>query len=310
MRSTTAKILVLVLASFLGQFCPGTADGQWLFLRSMPDNYLRLKDGGFNPYKGPKPLVVFLQTDPWELVIGTETPVVVFYDDHDLIFVKRTPKAASYHHKRLSEAEAKDFLKHVSPVYEVKELKRSYDLAPNTTDMPEARFLFHKDGGDLTTEVRGLMLPKTSLPAYTRFPSKTQPDKPPAELFAIHKFLATIDYKGSVPWTPEYVEVMLYPWGDHAPETGVDWPKDWPGLQSERALQGRDLVNRDVFYSVFLDAKLLPEVRKLLTEKVDAVNLGGRKWMFNFRYVFPNEPTWRRPFNQAEIELFRKHDSP
>ena len=134
-------LLVLVLAASLCQFC-GTVYGDWLFLRSMPDNYLRLKDGGFNPYKGTKPLVVFLQTDPWELVMGTETPVLVLYDNHEVIFVKRDPKGASYHHKRLSDAEAKDFLKHVSPVYDVKGLKRSYAV-----DLDKLRVYYHHESG-------------------------------------------------------------------------------------------------------------------------------------------------------------------
>ena len=128
MRSNMARILVLALAALLYQFCGGTACGQWSFLHSMPDNYLRLKEGGFNPYRGPKPLVVLLQTDPSALVKGAETPAVVFYDNHELIFAKRVAKAAIYYHKRLSELEAKDFLRHISLVYEVEKLKRSYDL--------------------------------------------------------------------------------------------------------------------------------------------------------------------------------------
>ena len=173
-------------------------------------------------------------------------------------------------------------------------------------DLPAARFLFHKDGGDLITEVRGLMLPHTSLPDdiqdHTQFLSKRPSDKPPAKLLGIHKFLAAIDEKDSAPWTPEYIEVMLYPWGTHAPETGVDWPEGWPDLRSRAQLKGHDLANHDVFYSLFLDAKLLPEVRKLLAKKVDAVKLAGKKWMFSYRSVFPSEPIWRKPFNQPDIE--------
>lgn len=36
---------------------------------------------GVDPYQGPKPVAVLVQTDPWAMVIGSDTPLVAIYDD-------------------------------------------------------------------------------------------------------------------------------------------------------------------------------------------------------------------------------------
>jgi len=40
------------------------------------------------PYAGPKPLAVWIQTDPWLWVIGSDVPRAVLCEDGELVFVK------------------------------------------------------------------------------------------------------------------------------------------------------------------------------------------------------------------------------
>lgn len=35
----------------------------------------------FDPFEGPKPLAIFIQSDPWAMVIGSDTPRVAIYEN-------------------------------------------------------------------------------------------------------------------------------------------------------------------------------------------------------------------------------------
>jgi hypothetical protein len=41
-----------------------------------------------DPFKGPKPIAVLIQTDPWLMVIGSDTPMVTIYDDGQIVYRK------------------------------------------------------------------------------------------------------------------------------------------------------------------------------------------------------------------------------
>lgn len=50
---------------------------------------------GFDPFAGPKPLAVLIQSDPWAMVIGSDTPRVAIYENGRVIFVQRSGRTAS-----------------------------------------------------------------------------------------------------------------------------------------------------------------------------------------------------------------------
>src|SRR5215468_8247527 len=66
---------------------------------------LNLFAAEFSPFDGPKPMAVLIQTDPWAMVMGADTPRVAVYEDHSVIFLKKSGRIASYHRKDLSETE-------------------------------------------------------------------------------------------------------------------------------------------------------------------------------------------------------------
>ncbi len=43
----------------------------------------------FDPFQGPKPLAIFIQSDPWAMVIGSDTPRVAIYENGETIFAKK-----------------------------------------------------------------------------------------------------------------------------------------------------------------------------------------------------------------------------
>ena len=248
----------------------------------------------FEPFAGPKPLVVLIQSDPWAMVIGADTPRVVVYDDGTLIFLKQSGDSASYHQKNLSATELSDLRKRLVPTLELKDLKRSYNLVPRVTDQPESLFYIRDGQRELTTRVYGLKAAGTKLPAFTELENKRQPDPVPEQLLELHKFLSTLDYSDDKEWAPRYLEVMIWPY-EYAPGALITWPKDWPGLESERSFKRKES------YSIFLDGSQLPELREFLRTRKEngAVEIGGKKWAVSFRAVFPSEPVWRNAFKST-----------
>lgn len=246
----------------------------------------------FAPFSGPRPIVVFIQSDPWGAVIGSDTPRVAIYENGDVIFAKKVNGQFAYHHVTLDRHELEKVRERLRPVLSLKHLKPQYDIRPGATDQPVAMFYVSDGGHEVATSVYGLMAAGTRLPAYIRSVSgaiKSTP--PPKELFKLHQWLCELDYAGSKAWVPRYVEVMLWDYS-YAPEPSVQWPKEWPGLHSDRALK------REGSYSIFLDGALLPELRKLLATRNEkgAVEVEGKKMAASYRFTFPGEPIWRRAF--------------
>src|SRR5918997_6945743 len=58
----------------------------------------------FDPFAGPKPPVVFIQTEPRAMVIGADTPRVAIYEDGEAIFTKAEKNRLVYHHAKLDAA--------------------------------------------------------------------------------------------------------------------------------------------------------------------------------------------------------------
>ena len=245
-----------------------------------------------DPFKGPQPIAVLIQTDPWLMVIGSDTPMIAIYNNGLVVYEKREKeKEPVLFVKQLNTNELADVQKKLISLGDYKKLKRYYDLAPAITDLPETRIYLSPEVGDLVTTVYGLMVQDTYLPAYSTFGDKGKVDKLPAVLKELHEYLTSLDFTDATPWTPPYVEVMI--WGyDYAPEDSIHWPKEWPGLDSPSTLKRRDA------YSIFLPGTDLPRLRDFLKTQKEkgAVEISGKKWAASVRFTFPGEPIWRRKF--------------
>ena len=151
---------------------------------------LNLLAAEFSPFDGPKPIAVLIQTDPWAMVMGADTPRVALYEDGMVIFLKESGKSWNYRRKDLSATELADFKKRLTPTAQMKGLKRSYNLLPHVTDQPEALFYFRDGERELTTRVYGLKAAGPKLPAYTVLAGKQKPDVAPDELLEFTIFFA------------------------------------------------------------------------------------------------------------------------
>jgi hypothetical protein len=244
----------------------------------------------FSPFEGAKPLVVLIESNPWAMVIGSDTPQYVLYETREALFFRHD----GFYRHQLSDEEFRDVMTRVTAVTRVGPLKRFIDVAPDITDQPSADF--YLDGGEkrVATRVYGLSTRDHPMAPYTGMSRGSKADKLPRELGRLYHFLHTRDYPRSRRWLPRYIEVMIWPY-EYAPDASIHWPRDWPSLDSERAIKRGDM------YSIYLDSVLLPELKRFLRTRREtgAIEIGGKKWAADYRYVFPSEPAWRRALERA-----------
>ena len=243
----------------------------------------------FDPYEGPKPIVVLVEADPWAMVIGSDTPLVAIYEDGLVVYTKRVKKEKpALFSKRLSRAELAELTHKLASFGDYSKLERGYTLEPNVTDLPETSIYLSPGKGEFVTSVYALTVHDADTSEY--------PEELPKPIRHLHSYLCSLDFADAKRWTPRYVEVMVWAY-EYAPDASIHWPKDWPGLDSRYAIKRRN------DYLIFLPGKELPRLRKFLKtqKKKGAVEINGKKWTVAYRYTFPSEPVWREAF-WGEVE--------
>src|SRR5690242_4175058 len=154
----------------------------------------------FDPFEGPQPIAVLIQSNPWAMVLGSDTPRVVLYEDGTIIFVKESEKKAAYHFKKLEAAEILRIKNAITPIGKVR--TNSYVLT-RATDQPEAEFYVRLDGRESALRIYGLRQPDKK-PSKRGVPVD-ESTFPPAEVFQAHKFLWSLNYADSLPWKPKLI---------------------------------------------------------------------------------------------------------
>ena len=239
----------------------------------------------FDPFAGPKPLAVFIEQNPWLMVIGSDTPRVAVYEDGGVVYAKKTASNSfAYHYVKLSPAELAALAKRWSPLLDHPPAKKHFELS-GATDQPTAAIYVANGERAAALSVYGAGC--TSAP-----PAPTNPKgdaAPPPTFHELHRWFCAADFAASRVWVPRYVEVMLWDYA-YAPGQSVAWPKEWPGLNSDRA------VKRGDAYSIFLDGSQLAKLNDFLASQKEkgAVELAGKKWAISYRFTFPGEPIWRK----------------
>jgi hypothetical protein len=197
-----------------------------------------------DPFEGPRPLAVLIETNPWLMVIGSDTPTVVIYDDGQLIYIKKEKdKSFSYFYKQLAREELEAVKKKMVSFGDLSKIGKYYELT-DVTDQPEIKIYLNLDGNELTTTVYGLI-------------ELDEDGKLPESLKSLYEYLTTLDFKDAVPWKPQYIEVMIWEY-EYAPDESIHWPKEWPGLESPQAMKRGDS------YSIFLPGAELPRLLDFL----------------------------------------------
>ncbi len=174
----------------------------------------------FNPFEGPKPLVVLLVSDPWIWVVGSDTPRFVLYEDGQVIqLVKESDRQATYYWKQLPRPDLLQLLARVKACGPFPK-KADRVVLTEATDMPETSLFVELEGIRYVRSVYGL-----SWGGEGDVPGRNRAVKIPKEVYALEKLLSHMTIPGMQKWVPSYVEAMVWPY-EYAPEASIHWPKE------------------------------------------------------------------------------------
>jgi hypothetical protein len=226
---------------------------------------------------GPRaePLLVLIEYDPWAMVIGSDSPRLVLYDDGVVIYRKE----GGYRALRLEPDDIAAALASLKPEA-VGRLAGSY-VASSWTDQPTTDILLRT----------GSTYARVSV--YGSFRSDGVRAALPSEIVDLYQRLSEFDRPDASAWLPAFVEVVIWPY-EYAPDESIVWPEDWPGLSHASTLARGD------GYSLYVPSAEYTRLRDFLRtrQQKGAVLVGDRKWAAQIRLPFPKEERW---MESAEI---------
>jgi hypothetical protein len=210
------------------------------------------------------PVVVYIETDPWAMVIGSDSPRLVLYDDGTVIYradggyqsVTLTPADSAALAAKVNLAGIKDYTDYT-----------------DATDQPSSIII------DFRT--------KQAVVAYGATSRHRKAGEPGDKLLAMITILREYQSPDAVPWEPEAIEVMIWPY-EYAPEPSIIWPEAWPGLDDPATVQRGDS------YSLFVPIREKEALLAFLETRKPrgAIKIGGRKWAVSLRAPLPGEARW------------------
>ncbi|MCP8889304.1 hypothetical protein [Sphingomonas faeni] len=220
----------------------------------------------------PTPLVVMVQSNPWRMVIGSDSPTFALYSDGTAIFQTRS----GFRSVKLDRARTDDLVQTFGDPA-LAALSGDYRAA-NASDQPDNALLIYGS------------TPPVYITVYGSLENASVRSKLPSSVLKAYDRLRGFSASNSRPWLPEAVEVMLTPY-ENAREPSIAWPKRWPDLNDPTTRQRGDS------YSIALPSAELPALRVFLARRATkgAVEIDGRKWAAHIRLPFPHESLWMAP---------------
>jgi hypothetical protein len=250
----------------------------------------------FDPYAGPEPVIVLLEANPWLTVIGSDTPALVVYDNRCAIQLRAATSGgeAEYVAQTLDERTYAGLLDRMSLLNAGSRIRQHYDAAPGVYDLSTTSVFVRAGAASVTTSIYGLDFSRPKGFDVDRFSAASA--QVPTVVRALISKLRTLNLPGAKPWKPQYLEVMFWPY-EYAPDPSINWPARWPGFQSKWSkTRGNDS------HSIYLPGSEVDALRGFLSsgKPRGAIALAGKKWAVAWRFVFPHEPVWRKPFVSNE----------
>ena len=226
--------------------------------------------------------LALLQYSYWEG--GFDRPLFVAYSDGTIIFpthhVGSIPDR--YAAVRLTRGGVDSVLSHLGDDRALFGLDSLYDYAPRASDQHSFYLLLPEDSGMKLIDVRA---------GVDKFDNPTA--EVPAPFRRLYSNLMSFSPSHATSWTPESVEVLVWPY-EYAPDNQpLAWPSQWPGFESPRwhrranPVVGEDRTIRLPYSDVKTLDSLLSRQRR-----TQAIGIGGHKWTLNYRWIFPFEDDW------------------
>lgn len=225
------------------------------------------------------------------MVIGSDSPTLVLYDDGNVIYWKRAERGGKYVSAKLSTRERSEFLNRID-ARAFESLESYYAPAANVTDQSEYLMVLRKSDGSLKGVLTYGSPGRQNISRTKSFPSV---------LTDIYEMVSGYEHPEAKEWLPDVIEVMIWPY-EYAPDKNLAWPNDWPGLSDPKTIKRGDS------YSIFIEKSRYEELKAFLSKRREkqAVLIGGKKWAISTRFPFPNESIWSDVRSKIIKELSRK----
>lgn len=223
----------------------------------------------------PHPLVILKIFDPWNMVIGSDTPVFVLYDDGLVIF-QHTDERGDWELASVQlDEDEKDALFEAIISGDFANLDDAYDTVL-VTDQPSNLITVYEYDEDGEATAKSVSVYGSLFEPGGEFSAR---ETAPEAYLQAFDAMTSFDPEEAETWLPEYAEIVLWPY-DYSDPTA--WPSDWPGLDDELT------VERDSVYSVYLPIDQYDRFIEL-AEDASAFLIDGETWSFQPRFPLPHE---------------------
>jgi len=218
------------------------------------------------------PIVVLTITNPWLMVIGSDTPYFTIYQNGQIIYKKIIKGRSKFYEVKLTKKQVQSVIKSLNITADIfklpKEIKTVY-----ATDQPTNELILNFDSVKVV-----------NVYGYLQNEKGEERLKTPKSFLTIYDNILKYKNDSAKAWLPDSVEVMLTSYS-YAPEKSLKWPSNWPDLTSKSTIKrGDDL------YSIYLDKRYLNDLVKLISsmKEKQAIQITGQKFSISYRFPFPN----------------------
>ena len=223
----------------------------------------------------PTPLLLLTDSDPWNMVLGADSPSFALYDTGLIIYLSENSTGQyEYVSVQLTPAERNHLFGSLVGDWEQRraffDLESYYDLTLVTDQPTSTIYLFDMFDGGHTVSVYG------DPHGNERFGDS---ETAPTAFLRLYDAINTYENEVARPWKPDYFEVIVWEYDYSDP---VDWPSDFPDLDDPTT------VERDSVYSIYVPIEDYETFREL-AEAASALRIDGQTWAFSVRYPFPHE---------------------
>jgi hypothetical protein len=219
-----------------------------------------------------KPLFVLVERNPWLMVIGSDTPTVVLYEDGLAIYQQMNGDHAEAMKGHMAPAAARAF---VDGAVQAGFLELPlHTMLSRGHDLPTVEILLRSGTAWHLASAYGM---RRNGPASDGLSDR----EAPRALATVYEKALAIGIPGAQPWKADEIEVMLWDFS-HA-RSAVEWPAGVPKPPPDVKAHG--------VYHHFLDGKYEPLVSGFLLSKdrKTAVMLNGTMWSMGLRPRVPEE---------------------
>lgn len=219
-----------------------------------------------------QPVIVLIETDPWLMVIGSDTPTFALYENGQIIYRKTIDNSYKYFEINYDSEKTQDLIYSFGITGDLMSLSDYIDSS-DRTDQPTNILILNFD-----------ILREINVYGNLRDKKSEARDKTPKEYLMVYDNILKFEDKSAKEWIPEAIEVMATNY-NHSPEKPLKWNSDWNDINSPTTIKRNDFL-----YSIYLEKKYFDDFIKLLSKlkQKQAVEINGTKYSLTYRLPFPN----------------------